>query len=358
LGCSVRSLTKSSGQEGPRSLSQLWHVLTLVESMQDGINEELYLSVVEACIHTQRWDVLAKQTDNLVEQAASPLGTSTYGIMIDAFGHAGDIKRCWQTWDHMVQTQQVQPTPATLGCMVAAFLGNGRHLEARSFVKKMWGDDSTSSLPNAEICSRIFSALARVTDTRRTLMFYVEMKTHGVEANATIFDIVLNASLLAGAIDGVLGLLEDMKLAQPAVEPDIPMYSKIVRALSDAGNMEDAFRVLNDMKASGVHSPCVGRTRHVVVSQLLRLLRSKSEGGCKGDAQKAALYPRQSMASSFGSEDVPTNLLELGPLWPTSRAGSTRGVGTHLPPSRSVVASASWQPSLRHSSQTEAAKTA
>jgi len=53
----------------------------------------------------------------------------------------------------------------------------------------------------------------------------------------------------------VPALLEDMKAATPPVEPDIVTYSTIVKGFCNAGNLDRALLVLDDMKASGKHAP-------------------------------------------------------------------------------------------------------
>merc|ERR1719311_1231727 len=53
----------------------------------------------------------------------------------------------------------------------------------------------------------------------------------------------------------VPSLLEDMKSANPPVEPDIVTYSTIVKGFCNSGSLDRALRVLEDMKDIGKHSP-------------------------------------------------------------------------------------------------------
>merc|ERR1719465_260503 len=53
----------------------------------------------------------------------------------------------------------------------------------------------------------------------------------------------------------VPSLLEDMKASTPVVEPDIVTYSTIVKGFCNSGNLDRAFKVLKDMKASGKYAP-------------------------------------------------------------------------------------------------------
>merc|ERR1719162_798879 len=53
----------------------------------------------------------------------------------------------------------------------------------------------------------------------------------------------------------VPALLDDMKAADPPVEPDIVTYSTIVKGFCNASQLDRALKVLNDMKASGKYAP-------------------------------------------------------------------------------------------------------
>merc|ERR1719326_2377634 len=53
----------------------------------------------------------------------------------------------------------------------------------------------------------------------------------------------------------VPALLEDMKMATPPIEPDIVTYSTIVKGFCNAGNLDRALKVLDDMKAGGKYTP-------------------------------------------------------------------------------------------------------
>merc|ERR1719335_1800324 len=46
-----------------------------------------------------------------------------------------------------------------------------------------------------------------------------------------------------------------MKAATPPIEPDIVTYSTIVKGFCNAGNLDRALKVLDDMKSSGRHTP-------------------------------------------------------------------------------------------------------
>jgi pentatricopeptide repeat protein len=237
------------------SNSDVARVLALVDSMDQPMDEVLFLAVVEACIRTGRLDLLSRQTEKFMQQEASAtLTAATYGSMIKAYGHARDVAHVWDLWEKMAG-HRVQPTPITLGCMVEALVANGRAGEAWQLAREMWNKPSTRPLVNTVIYSSILKGFARAKDTEKVMALYEEMKANKIQPNTITCNTILNAFAQGGAMHRVPALLEDMKAADPPVEPDIVTYSTIVKGFCNAGNLDRALKVLKDMKASGVYAP-------------------------------------------------------------------------------------------------------
>jgi len=237
------------------SLSDVVRVLSLIDAMDQPMDEVLFLSVVEACIRTGRLDLLSKQTEKFMQQGASATLTApTYGSMIKAYGRARDVKRVWTLWDQML-FHNVQATSVTLGCMVEALVANGYTTEAWQLVRKMWAGEGTRSLVNTVIYSSILKGFAYAKETDKVLALYEEMKANNIQANTITYNTIFNAFAQGGAMSRVPALLEDMKAASPPVEPDIVTYSTIVKGFCNAGNLDRALKVMGDMKAHGKHTP-------------------------------------------------------------------------------------------------------
>jgi len=251
-GISPNAVTCSILLKGKMSThSDVIRVLSLIDAMDQPMDDVLFLSVVEACIRTGRLDLLTKQAEKFMNQdGASSLSAPTYGSMIKAYGHARDLKRVWHFWDQML-FHGVSPTSITLGCMVEALVGNGCALEAWTLAAKLRESDSTKDLVNTVIYSSILKGFAHLRDCEKVMALYEEMKSHGVQANTITFNTILNAFAQGGAMHRVPPLLEDMKTSTPQVEPDLVTYSTIVKGFCNAGQLDRALSILNDMKTSG-----------------------------------------------------------------------------------------------------------
>jgi len=255
-GISPNAVTCSILLKGKMSThSDVIRVLSLIDAMDQPMDDVLFLSVVEACIRTGRLDLLTKQAEKFMNQdGASSLSAPTYGSMIKAYGHARDLKRVWQFWDQML-FHGVPPTSITLGCMTEALVGNGCALEAWTLAAKMREGASTKDLVNTVIYSSILKGFAHLRDCDKVMALYEEMKSYGVQANTITFNTILNAFAQGGAMHRVPPLLEDMKTSTPPVEPDLVTYSTIVKGFCNAGQLDRALSILSDMKTSGKHVP-------------------------------------------------------------------------------------------------------
>jgi len=237
------------------SLADVSRVLALIDSMDQPMDEVLFLSVVEACIRTGRLDLLSRQTEKFLSQgSAVSLTAPTFGSMIKAYGHARDVKRVKELWCQML-THKIQPTAVTLGCMIEALVANGCTMEAWELTQKMWSDKSTRGLVNTVIYSSILKGFANAKETDKVMSLYEEMKSHEITPNTITFNTILNAFAQGGAMQRVPALLEDMKAAVPPVEPDIVTYSTIVKGFCNSGNLDRAIKVLKDMKTNGKYKP-------------------------------------------------------------------------------------------------------
>mmetsp|Transcript_12568 Transcript_12568/g.22592 ORF Transcript_12568/g.22592 Transcript_12568/m.22592 type:complete len:873 (+) Transcript_12568:147-2765(+) len=235
-----------------QSAGDVAQVLSLVDAMQEPMDEVLFSSVAEACIRARRLDLLSKQIKKYVGRAA--LSAPTYGSMIKAYGQARNVKCVRDLWEEMTR-QGVKPTAVTLGCMVEALVANGCTPEAWQLAQKLWNDDDTRPLVNTVIYSTILKGFATAKDPAKVMVLYDEMKSRGVQPNTVTYNTILNAFAQSGSMHRVPALLEDMKSVVPPVEWDLVTYSTIIKGFCSSGNLDRGLDILREMKADGKCSP-------------------------------------------------------------------------------------------------------
>merc|ERR1719414_79061 len=88
--CSIllKSLTVHAG------VADIRRVITLVEEIEEPVDEVLFSSVIEACIRIQQLDLLSDLMRRYRRKAgAMTLAAPTYGSMIKAYGQARNVQR-------------------------------------------------------------------------------------------------------------------------------------------------------------------------------------------------------------------------------------------------------------------------
>jgi pentatricopeptide repeat protein len=255
-GVSPNSVTCSILLKGKlNSASDVDTVLRIIKKLEEPLDEVLFSSLAEACIRTRKLEVLTEYMSTFSAHGnANVLSAPTYGSMIKAYGQMHDVKRVKELWGDMVR-HGVQPTAITLGCMVEALVMNKRTSDAWALVLELRSDQNTAPLLNTVIYSTILKGFANSREIDKVMAIYAEMKVRNIQSNTITYNTILNAFAQGGAMHRAAVLLEDMKSADPPVEPDIVTYSTLVKGFSNSGDLDRALCILKDMQDEGKNSP-------------------------------------------------------------------------------------------------------
>lgn len=245
--CSIllKGLTRNS------SCYDVARVVEVIDGSEKTIDEVLFASLAEACIRTNRLDLLSERTKFYAEQGNFPrLSSPTYGSMIKAYGHAGDVERVLGLWQDMVG-RDVRPTAITLGCMVEALVSNRRSDDAWKLVQQIQNDNHQKEFVNTVIYSTLLKGFSLARQPTKVMELYDEMRAREIPCNTIVYNTILNAFARSGAMHRVSKLLEDMKSASPCAEPDIVTYSTIVKGYCASGELDKGFQIVQEMKEQG-----------------------------------------------------------------------------------------------------------
>lgn len=228
------------------TLKDLELAAEVIAVMEKPIDEMLSAAFVEACVRTERLDILSNCM-RTYRTSLTGLTAPTYGSMIKAFGQAHYVDTVIELWQDMLQND-VMPTAVTTGCMVEALVMNFRTDYAWELVQQLVQDESTNSLANTVIYSTILKGFAMSKQLRNVMELYGEMRERGIPCNTITYNTILNAFAQSGTMHRVPQLLDDMRAAQPPVEPDIVTYSTLVKGYCSCGDLDRALQLMNDMK--------------------------------------------------------------------------------------------------------------
>merc|ERR1719393_47915 len=176
-------------------------VMNLVADLPGPIDEVLLSSMVEACMRMRRMDVLSKLLSQCKDDENSlKLSAPSYGSLIKAYAHVGDVTQMWTLW-HEMGHREVKPTAVTLGCMIDALVTNGGVTDAWELVNQVYADDGTRDLVNTVIYSTIVKGFAMEQDIQRVFLIFTEMTERAIPCNVISYNTMIDACARCWSMD-------------------------------------------------------------------------------------------------------------------------------------------------------------
>merc|ERR1719502_1703273 len=247
--CSIilKSLTAHSAPDDVRQ------AMSLIDNLQEDMDEVLFASVIEACVRVGQLDLLSTKLQQYASFGGlAGLTAPTYGSMIKAYGRARDIERVRELWNEM-RRRHVTPTSITLGCMVDALVSNGFPDEAFDLVREIRDESEFADILNTVIYSTLLKGFAQTRQPGRVQEVFDEMKKMGIACNTVSYNTMLDANARTGKMDRAEELFREMQAS--GVSPDVITYSTLVKGYCQSGDIDRGYQVLNEMVANGVHEP-------------------------------------------------------------------------------------------------------
>jgi len=260
-------------------------ILALIVRRGIEVEEVLFGTFADACIRCGNlrllWDWFqCHATGNKAIEVSGP----TYGNMAKAYGQARELNRVRKLWEHLCD-RDVKLTNITVGCVVEAFVHNGKTQEAWDIVNQLWQEENKRGFVNTVSYSSIVKGFTVSKQQDKVVAVYKEMKERRISCNTITYNTMLNALARCGMMHEVPDLLQDMRSASPPVEPDIVTYSTIVKGYCMAGEIDRSFDVLSEMKKNGSLKPdevlynslLDGCAKHSRLDQAMNLLEEMQE---------------------------------------------------------------------------------
>jgi pentatricopeptide repeat protein len=259
--------------------------MDLIDTMDEQMDEVLLSSVVEACVRIGKPDLLARKLKEFQgSDRISVNGAHTFGSLIKAYGHAGDVDGVWRCWKEM-RSRHIKPSSITLGCMVEAIIRNGDTDGAYDLIQQIEDDTQCQDAINSVIYCSLLKGFARERKLDRVWSVYKEMEKKRIDMSIVSYNTVIDACARVGRMDSVTGLLQDMKTR--SVKPNLITFSTMIKGHSQAGDVQIAFALLDEMKRETNLKPdeilynslLDGCAQHGLVEEGLRLLEEMQTEG-------------------------------------------------------------------------------
>eukprot|EP00933_Yihiella_yeosuensis_P009896 TRINITY_DN11608_c1_g3_i1.p1 TRINITY_DN11608_c1_g3~~TRINITY_DN11608_c1_g3_i1.p1 ORF type:complete len:953 (+),score=208.71 TRINITY_DN11608_c1_g3_i1:140-2998(+) len=243
ITCSIllKSLQPSSGSV------ETEQTLALLTYIEDSIDDVLLSSICEACIRTNRPDLLKQQLRRLNgPKAIQAQGAHTFGSLIRAYGFVQDLDGVWRCWRDM-KSRQIQVTSITLGCMVEALVSNEAIEAGYQIIREVVEDEKTRHLVNSIMYGSILKGFCRQKRFNQVWTVYEEMLEEQLDFSIVTFNSLIDACARSGEIHRAQPLLEDM--SKQGIRPNVITYSTILKGYCSVNRLDEAFALLEEMKA-------------------------------------------------------------------------------------------------------------
>jgi pentatricopeptide repeat protein len=259
--------------------------MDLLSTMEEQMDEVLLSSVVEACVRIGKPDLLASKLTSL--QGSNRIavnGPHTFGSLIKAYGHAGDVEGVWRCWREF-RSRHIKPSSITIGCMIEAVVNNGDTDGAYDLLQQMQDDEQCRSVLNSVIYCSVLKGFTREKKLDRVWAVYEEMGKRNIEISIVTCNTVIDACARVGRMGCVADLLQDAK--KQGVKPNLITYSTMVKGHCQSGDITTAFAVLQRMRQETNLKPdeimynslLGGCAQHSLIDEGLRLLDEMQKEG-------------------------------------------------------------------------------
>mmetsp|Transcript_63422 Transcript_63422/g.151587 ORF Transcript_63422/g.151587 Transcript_63422/m.151587 type:complete len:1084 (-) Transcript_63422:132-3383(-) len=280
--CSI--LLKNLNSSSPEP--DINQTMSLINSMEEQLDEVLLSSVVEACVRIGKPDLLNTKLRQLMSGDIKVNGSHTFGSLIKAYGHAKDMNSVWRCWKEM-RSRHIKPTSITVGCMIEAVVSNGDPDGAWHLIQELGEDPHCKGILNAVIYCSVLKGFTREKNAAKVWAVYEEMQKRNIDLSIVTYNTLLDCCARCCRMDGVPAIIEDMKKAN--IKPNIITYSTMLKGHCQTGDLTAAFKLVKEMREEAglvpdeimYNSLLDGCAQSSLVDEGLRVLSEMEEASVK-----------------------------------------------------------------------------
>eukprot|EP00927_Polykrikos_kofoidii_P085959 TRINITY_DN948_c0_g3_i1.p1 TRINITY_DN948_c0_g3~~TRINITY_DN948_c0_g3_i1.p1 ORF type:complete len:547 (+),score=84.48 TRINITY_DN948_c0_g3_i1:124-1764(+) len=326
-----RMLMKTIGDSKARqNPSRIYRSIAIVERFVDtqpkDVDEVLFNALLDTCCRLKDMRRLEATVNRMRELKVTP-SPVTLGILVKAYGQAGDLSKVLQSWDEM-EVQRAHANAVTYGCMIDACVKCGNLDKAVSIFKEM---REQGRHKNTILYTTLIKGYGLKKDLDNALALFREMEAEGVPYNTITYNSAIDACVKCNDMSCAEELLGEMMQSESSLAPDLITFSTILKGYCNDGDLDKALEVAEAINSRGFRCDelvyntlmdgCVKageikvgiglfdemvqgglRPSAVTHSILIRLYQS---GGCEDDAVRAVtqLYEKHGI-------DRPPNVID------------------------------------------------
>jgi pentatricopeptide repeat protein len=247
-----RLLMKTVGDGGVNP-SRVYRCIDIIEKfieMQpNDVDEVLLNALLDTCCRIKDLRSMETFVKRMRELNVKP-SPVTLGILVKAYGQAGDLQKVTQVWEEMADLRS-EANAVTYGCMIDACIKCGNLPKAVDIFRALRSEKSGKHR-NTVLYTTLIKGFGGERDLAGALELFREMPKEGVPYNAITFNSILDACVKCSDLQTAESILREMMAPDSAFEPDLITFSTVLKGYCYVGNIDKALHMAETIKARGM----------------------------------------------------------------------------------------------------------
>lgn len=210
-------------------------------------DEVLFNALLDTCCRMKDLSRLEMTMQRMRELQIYPSHV-TLGILVKAYGQAGDISNVLKVWEDMDE-QRRQANAVTYGCMIDACVKCGHVQKAVEIFQDM---KKKKKHRNTILYTTLIKGYGMEKDVKNALELFKEMRTEGVPYNTITYNSIIDVCIKCSEVETAEDLLREMMSPGTNLEPDLITYSTVLKGYCHGGDLDKALQVAETIKACGL----------------------------------------------------------------------------------------------------------
>eukprot|EP00392_Amoebophrya_sp_AT5.2_P011108 g11183.t1 len=237
----------------PKLLQRGIQVVERFVHQQPGdVDEVLFNSLLDACCRTRD---MARLESILRQMRANGIQPSsvTLGILVKAYGQAGDIDSVWREWLRLKESLHENANAVTFGCMLDACVKCGNN-ELSDIEKALFVFQDIKRIGkhhNTILYTTLMKGYGMARNLEGALMLFNEMKQERVAVNTITFNSMIDVAVRAHDCDKAEELYRELEQTH-GIEPDLITYSTLIKGFCQIGHLEKALTYMRHLRERGL----------------------------------------------------------------------------------------------------------
>lgn len=218
-----------------------------LEIQPEDSDQVLFNTLLDTCCLVKDLSRLEATHSKMKQMKVAP-SSVTLGVLVKAYGQAGNLPKVLQYWDEMAP-QRIKANEVTYGCMLDACIKNGNMEKAI----EIWEDmKKAGKHKNTVLYTTVIKGHGMRRDLGSALALFREMQVENVHCNNITYNSMVDVCINCNDLALAEQLVSEMKSNPQAPNPDKITYSTLLKGYSFHGEMDKAFKVRDEMTDRGL----------------------------------------------------------------------------------------------------------